>query len=71
MLRGKDIGEHRAGIWEIRLPRLIAAVILGGALSVSGFLLQTLFSNPIAGPFVLGHFVRCQIGRCDDHDRLF
>lgn len=41
-------------IWEIRLPRLIAAAILGGALSVSGFLLQTFFNNPIAGPFVLG-----------------
>ena len=41
-------------IWEIRLPRILAAVILGGALSVSGFLLQTFFGNSIAGPFVLG-----------------
>ena len=41
-------------IWEIRLPRILAAIILGGALSVSGFLLQTFFGNPIAGPFVLG-----------------
>lgn len=41
-------------IWGIRLPRLLAALLLGGALSVSGFLLQTFFSNPIAGPFVLG-----------------
>lgn len=41
-------------VWDIRLPRILAAVILGGALSVSGFLLQTFFSNPIAGPFVLG-----------------
>lgn len=41
-------------IWEIRLPRILATVILGGALSVSGFLLQTFFGNPIAGPFVLG-----------------
>ena len=41
-------------IWEIRLPGILAAVILGGALSVSGFLLQTFFGNPIAGPFVLG-----------------
>lgn len=37
-----------------RLPRVIAAVILGGALAVSGYLLQTFFANPIAGPFVLG-----------------
>lgn len=41
-------------VWEIRLPRILAAMILGGALSVSGFLLQTFFNNPIAGPFVLG-----------------
>ena len=41
-------------IWGIRLPRVLAAAILGGALSVSGFLLQTFFANPIAGPFVLG-----------------
>lgn len=41
-------------VWEIRLPRILAAIILGGALSVSGFLLQTFFGNPIASPFVLG-----------------
>lgn len=41
-------------IWGIRLPRILAALLLGGALAVSGFLLQTFFHNPIAGPFVLG-----------------
>lgn len=41
-------------IWTIRLPRIIAAMFLGGALAVSGFLLQTFFNNPIAGPYVLG-----------------
>lgn len=41
-------------LWNIRLPRILAALLLGGSLSVSGFLLQTFFSNPIAGPFVLG-----------------
>ncbi|MCQ2593904.1 MAG: iron ABC transporter permease [Treponemataceae bacterium] len=44
----------RRVILDIRLPRILAAIILGGALSVSGFLLQTFFANPIAGPFVLG-----------------
>ena len=44
----------RRVILDIRLPRILAAVLLGGALSVSGFLLQTFFANPIAGPFVLG-----------------
>ena len=50
--QGKDMNIRI--VWDIRLPRILAAVILGGALSVSGFLLQTFFSNPIAGPFVLG-----------------
>lgn len=52
-------GEQKDGIMysiirELRLPRMCAAVLLGGALSVSGFLLQTYFRNPIAGPYVLG-----------------
>ena len=41
-------------IWDIRMPRILAAALLGGALSVSGFLLQTFFANPIAGPYILG-----------------
>ena len=41
-------------IWKIRLPRMLMAALLGGALALSGFLLQTFFANPIAGPFVLG-----------------
>ena len=50
---GGDLTQRRI-LLNIRLPRLLAAMILGGALSVSGFLLQTFFENPIAGPFVLG-----------------
>lgn len=41
-------------LWKIRMPRALAALLLGGALSLSGYLLQTFFHNPIAGPFVLG-----------------
>ncbi len=41
-------------VWEIRMPRTFAAMILGGALALSGYLLQTFFHNPIAGPYVLG-----------------
>lgn len=51
---GKGEETARNIVWEIRLPRILAACILGGALSVSGFLLQTFFGNPIASPFVLG-----------------
>lgn len=41
-------------VLEIRLPRALAAAILGGGLALSGYLLQTFFHNPIAGPFILG-----------------
>ncbi len=41
-------------LWQIRMPRALAALILGGALGLAGYLLQTFFHNPIAGPFVLG-----------------
>lgn len=41
-------------ITGLRLPRTAAAFVLGGALSVSGFLLQNFFANPIAGPYILG-----------------
>lgn len=47
-------GEDAVIIWNIRLPRIFSALLLGGALSLSGFLLQTFFANPIAGPFILG-----------------
>ena len=46
--------QEKSIVFQIRLPRMIMAAILGGALSLSGFLLQTYFQNPIAGPFVLG-----------------
>jgi iron complex transport system permease protein len=51
--RGGGSTNHRI-IWLIRLPRLIASIVLGGGLALSGFLLQTFFNNPIAGPYVLG-----------------
>ena len=55
ILRAQGGSETAARIiWSIRMPRLFAAAILGGGLAVSGFLLQTFFGNPIAGPFVLG-----------------
>ena len=51
--QGGDSTNYQV-IWNIRLPRLIAAAVLGGALALAGFLLQTFFNNPIAGPFILG-----------------
>ena len=51
---GLRAGTNAQVIWNIRLPRLIAAGLLGGALALAGFLLQTFFNNPIAGPYILG-----------------
>ncbi len=50
---GRDAANSNI-ILRIRMPRALVAAILGGALALSGFLLQTFFGNPIAGPFVLG-----------------
>ncbi len=52
-------GEPIKSAWkfivlEYRLPKAITAMLSGGGLAVSGLLMQTLFRNPLAGPFVLG-----------------
>ena len=54
-LLGKG-GDALAGniILQLRLPRAVMAALLGAALSAAGYLLQTFFANPIAGPFVMG-----------------
>ena len=41
-------------ILNLRLPKAITAIIVGSGLSISGLLMQTIFRNPLAGPFVLG-----------------
>ena len=48
------VSKYGKIVWDIRMPRILAAALLGGALAVSGFLLQTFFANPIAGPYILG-----------------
>ena len=52
-------GETSKSSWEFiileyRLPKAITAILAGSGLAVSGLLMQTLFRNPLAGPFVLG-----------------
>lgn len=52
-------GEVSKQTWEYiivnyRLPKAITAVLTGMGLSISGLLMQTLFRNPLAGPYVLG-----------------
>ena len=41
-------------IWNYRIPKAFTAILVGSALALSGLLMQTLFRNPLAGPFVLG-----------------
>ena len=53
-ISGNGTGTFTQILWSIRLPRALATLILGGALALVGYLLQTFFYNPIAGPFVLG-----------------
>ena len=52
--REKGDATYRVILMEIRMPRAFGTVILGGALALSGYLLQTFFHNPIASPFTLG-----------------
>lgn len=54
LFMGKGEAVNSTILWNIRIPRIIAAIFLGGGLALSGYLLQSFFSNPIAGPFVLG-----------------
>ena len=51
--RGQDVLTSNI-LLQLRLPRTGMVVLLGAALSVAGYLLQTFFANPIAGPFVMG-----------------
>lgn len=51
-----DLSEGIASdiFYNIRVPKTITAILAGGSLAVSGLLMQTLFRNPLAGPYVLG-----------------
>lgn len=51
-----DLKEGTAAdiFYNIRVPKTITAILAGGSLAISGLLMQTLFRNPLAGPYVLG-----------------
>jgi iron complex transport system permease protein len=54
VLGGAPDEAARSVLFEVRLPRLLAAFSVGGLLAVAGVLLQALFRNPLADPYVLG-----------------
>ncbi|HKL89732.1 MAG TPA: iron ABC transporter permease [Allomuricauda sp.] len=49
-----EIASWEYIIWDYRIPKAFTSILVGGGLSLSGLLMQTLFRNPLAGPFVLG-----------------
>jgi iron complex transport system permease protein len=52
----------RSIVMQFRLPKAITAVLAGSGLAVSGLMMQTLFRNPIAGPFILGISTGASLG---------
>ena len=55
ILAGNGETENLAFIlWKIRMPKALTAILAGAGLAVSGLMMQTLFRNPLAGPYVLG-----------------
>lgn len=64
LLNGQTQGQEYQILWQIRLPRIVACMLLGGALALSGFMLQTYFNNPIASPFILGISAGAKFALC-------
>jgi len=57
-----DVPAWRTILWELRLPRALIALLGGAALGAAGLQLQTLFRNPLAGPWALGITAGAQFG---------
>ena len=53
ILHGRGTPEY-AILFQVRLPRIVLGLAVGGALSVAGVILQNLFHNPLAEPYTLG-----------------
>lgn len=54
-IKGIEINKaHDIIIFDSRVPKAFTAIICGASLSVAGLLMQTLFRNPLAGPYILG-----------------
>ncbi|WP_221184946.1 FecCD family ABC transporter permease [Mesoflavibacter zeaxanthinifaciens] len=54
LVKSSDFSNQEYIIQNYRLPKAITAILVGSGLGISGLLMQTLFKNPLAGPFVLG-----------------
>ncbi|HEX6507884.1 MAG TPA: iron ABC transporter permease [Chloroflexota bacterium] len=54
--------QDQAIIWSIRLPRVLAAALVGAALAIAGTLFQAVLRNPLADPYVIGTSAGAQLG---------
>ena len=57
-----EVASWRGIVLDFRLPKALTAALAGAALAVSGLLMQTLFRNPLAGPYVLGVSAGASLG---------
>ena len=57
-------GSEDTVVWLVRMPRILAAILVGGALSVSGATYQGLFRNPMVSPDILGASAGASVGAC-------
>ncbi len=57
-----DFSTHQSVILDVRLPRILCALIIGAALAASGTIFQGVFRNPMADPFVLGVSAGASVG---------
>ncbi|MBN2061977.1 MAG: iron ABC transporter permease [Deltaproteobacteria bacterium] len=51
---GLETGAYNIVVWDIRMPRILAAIVTGCGLGLSGLATQSLLRNPLASPFTLG-----------------
>jgi iron complex transport system permease protein len=59
---GNETSDWSTIIFDFRIPKLVTAILAGAALSVSGLQMQTIFRNPLAGPYVLGISAGASLG---------
>ncbi|MBP1911402.1 FecCD family ABC transporter permease [Thermococcus stetteri] len=53
-LLGREGGSAHLVVWNVRLPRIVAALLVGASLAVSGAVMQGFLRNPLASPFTMG-----------------
>ncbi|WP_372499421.1 FecCD family ABC transporter permease [Streptomyces lichenis] len=54
VVRGERLGAYASIVWDVRMPRVLLAVLVGAGLALTGTVLQALVRNPLADPFLMG-----------------